>query len=131
MPPKVLWAFNPFLGFDILREHGFRGFLAPGSVFLAVTGAEALCADLGHFGRRPIRLGWQSILLPALALNYLGQAAKILRTPSAAENPFYASVPDWALYPAITLATAATVIASQALISGAFSLTLQAMQLGY
>lgn len=128
---SVLWALNPLPGIRFLIEGGFTGFLVLGSVFLAVTGAEALYADLGHFGKGPIRSGWQWLVLPALALNYLGQGATVLRDPSAAENPFYAAVPGWALYPAILLATAATVIASQALISGAFSLTLQAIQLGY
>ncbi len=129
--PGVLAAFNPLHGLAHLRDHGFHGFLVLGSVFLAVTGAEALYADLGHFGRGPIRLGWQALVLPALALNYLGQGAAVMVNPAAAENPFYAAVPGWALYPAIALATAATVIASQALISGAFSLTLQAIYLGY
>jgi len=129
--PEILAAFNPMHGLHHLHVHGFHGFLVLGSVFLAITGAEALYADLGHFGRGPIRLGWHSIVLPALALNYLGQGAFVLHDPSAASNPFYASTPSWLLFPAIALATAATVIASQALISGAFSLTLQAMHLGY
>ncbi len=129
--PDVLRAFDPRYGIEHLASHGLSGFMVLGSVFLAVTGAEALYADLGHFGRRPIRFGWHSIVLPALLLNYLGQGAVVLRNPSALENPFYASVPGWALFPAILLATAATVIASQALISGAFSLTLQAMYLGF
>ena len=129
--PEVLQAINPLLGLAHLRDHGFHGFLVLGSVFLAVTGSEALFADLGHFGRKPIRLGWHSFVLPALALNYFGQGAAVLRDPAAGENPFYAAVPEWALYPAIGLATVATVVASQALISGAFSLTLQAIYLGY
>lgn len=129
--PDVLRAFDPRYGIRHLAEHGVSGFMVLGSVFLAVTGAEALYADLGHFGRRPIRFGWHGIVIPALLLNYLGQGSVVLRNPAALENPFYASVPGWALFPAILLATAATVIASQALISGAFSLTLQAMYLGF
>jgi len=129
--PEVLAAFNPLHGITYLATHGFHGFLVLGSVFLAVTGAEALYADMGHFGKRPIRLGWHTIVIPALALNYLGQGAVVLRDPSAIENPFYAMVPSFLLFPTIILATMATVIASQALISGVFSLTLQAMYLGY
>jgi len=129
--PEVLAAFNPVHGVQYLATHGFHGFLVLGSVFLAVTGAEALYADMGHFGKRPIRLGWHTIVIPALALNYLGQGAVVLRDPSAIENPFYAMVPSFLLFPTIILATMATVIASQALISGVFSLTLQAMYLGY
>jgi len=129
--PGVLRAFNPYWGVTFLTTNGPSGLLVLGSVFLAVTGAEALYADLGHFGRRPISLAWHTLALPALALNYLGQGALVLRDPSAMENPFFASVPSWAFVPMIALATAAAVIASQALISGAFSLTLQAIQLGY
>jgi KUP system potassium uptake protein len=129
--PEVLAALNPLHGIEYLLHHGFHGFLVLGSVFLAVTGAEALYADMGHFGKRPIRLGWHTIVLPALALNYLGQGAVVLRDPTAIENPFYATVPPLLLFPTILLATVATVIASQALISGVFSLTLQAMYLGY
>ncbi|MEX0836636.1 MAG: KUP/HAK/KT family potassium transporter, partial [Nitriliruptor sp.] len=106
-------------------------FLALGGVFLVVTGAEALYADLGHFGRRPIQLGWVTIVLPALVLNYLGQGALLLADPEAASNPFFLMAPGWALLPLVALATAATVIASQALISGAYSITMQAIQLGY
>jgi KUP system potassium uptake protein len=102
-----------------------------GAVFLAVTGAEALYADMGHFGKRPIRLAWFWVVLPALVLNYFGQGALLLQNPAAAENPFYFLAPKWALYPLVILATSATVIASQALISGAFSLTMQAVQLGF
>lgn len=129
--PEALHALNPLHGLNHLFHHGLHGFLVLGSVFLAVTGAEALYADLGHFGKRPIQIGWRRLVLPALALNYLGQGALVMRNPEALENPFYATVPGWALFPAILLATSATVIASQALISGAFSLTLQAMYLGY
>lgn len=129
--PEVLAALNPMYGVQHLFSDGLHGFLVLGAVFLAVTGAEALYADLGHFGIKPIRIGWQTIVLPALALNYLGQGAVVLHHPEAIENPFYALVPGWLLIPTIVLATAATVIASQALISGAFSLTLQAMHLGY
>jgi KUP system potassium uptake protein len=112
-------------------RNGTHGFLVLGSVFLVVTGGEALYADMGHFGWKPIRLAWFTVALPALMLNYLGQGALLLRNPDAARNPFYFLVPDWALYPMVALATGATVIASQALISGAFSNTRQAMQLGY
>ena len=102
-----------------------------GSVFLVVTGGEALYADMGHFGRRPIRLGWFAVVLPALLLNYFGQGALLLDRPEAIENPFFLLAPTWALWPLTILATAATVIASQALITGAFSLTMQAIKLGY
>jgi KUP system potassium uptake protein len=129
--PEVLLSLNPLLGVEFLIRNGWHGFIALGSVFLAVTGAEALYADVGHFGTRPIRLAWFCSVLPALFLNYLGQGALILRDPSGVENPFYLLAPHWALYPLVGLSTAATVIASQALISGAFSLTIQAIQLGY
>ncbi|MFO1489074.1 MAG: potassium transporter Kup [Verrucomicrobiota bacterium] len=129
--PEVLQALNPWYGIKFLLNDGWRGFVVLGSVFLAVTGAEALYADMGHFGVRPIRLAWFFLVLPGLFLNYLGQGALVLHDPSAIENPFYLLAPRWALYPLVGLATAATVIASQALISGAFSLTLQAVQLGY
>jgi len=107
------------------------GFPCAGSVFLVLTGAEALYADMGHFGRKPIRLAWYSLVLPALFLNYLGQGALVMRHPEAAVNPFFRLAPGWALYPLVGLATCAAVIASQALISGSFSLTMQAVQLGY
>jgi KUP system potassium uptake protein len=107
------------------------GVLVLGSVFLVVTGGEALYADIGHFGRRPIRVSWFALVLPALLLNYFGQGALIINDPAAVEQPFFLLAPDWALYPLVVLATAATVIASQAVISGAFSLTRQAVQLGY
>lgn len=128
---RVLLSFNPWLGVHFLAVHGYEGFIVLGSVFLAVTGAEALYADVGHFGTRPIRLAWFFIVLPGLFLNYLGQGALLLRDPSSIENPFFLLAPHWALYLLVALSTAATVIASQALISGAFSLTIQAIQLGY
>lgn len=128
--PQVLTAFNPVHGVEFLLHHGFIGFVTLGAVFLAVTGAEALYADLGHFGRKPIRTAWLGLVLPALALNYLGQAALVLADPAAIENPFFLLFPHWALIPMVGLATVATVIASQAVITGAFSLTRQAVQLG-
>ncbi|MBU8895721.1 potassium transporter Kup [Corallococcus sp. H22C18031201] len=129
--PVVLGALSPWHGALFFIRNGGHGFLVLGSVFLVVTGGEALYADMGHFGWRPIKLAWFSLVLPALMLNYLGQGALLLRDASAARNPFYLLAPDWALYPLVVLATGATVIASQALISGAFSITRQAMQLGY
>ncbi|MEZ4633284.1 MAG: potassium uptake protein [Deinococcales bacterium] len=129
--PQVLLAINPYYAFKFFRDFGFDAFLVLGSVFLVVTGGEALYADMGHFGKKPIRLMWFSLVLPALLLNYFGQGALLLRIPEAVDNPFYKMVPSWALIPVLLLATAATIIASQALISGAFSLTLQAVQLGY
>jgi len=128
--PEVLWAFNPLYGLAFLTEHGKIGLLTLGAVFLAVTGAEALYADLGHFGRRPIQAAWLVIVLPALVVNYLGQGALVLANPKATENPFFLLYPDWARLPMVVLATAATVIASQAVITGAYSLTRQAIQLG-
>lgn len=128
--PHVLGAINPLHGITFFLENGWRGFLTLGSVFLVVTGGEALYADMGHFGVRPIRLAWFVIVLPALLLNYFGQGALLLHHPEA-QNPFYQMAPTWALYPLVVLATAATVIASQAVISGAFSLTRQAVQLGF
>ena len=129
--PGVLRALNPMYGAVFLAETGLRGFLVLGAVFLVVTGAEALYADLGHFGRRPIRLAWYTVVFPALVLNYFGQGAAVLRNPEAAHHPFYTLVPAWGVVPLVVLATAATIIASQAVISGAFSLTRQAIQLGY
>jgi KUP system potassium uptake protein len=129
--PEVLAAINPMHGFEFFMINGSRGFLVLGAVFLVVTGGEALYADIGHFGTRPIRLTWFAIVLPALTLNYFGQGALLLVQPEAAINPFYRMAPSWALYPMVVLATAAAVIASQAIISGAFSLTMQAIQLGY
>ena len=129
--PRVLAALSPGPGVAFFARNGWPGFVILGAVFLVVTGGEALYADIGHFGIRPIRLVWFSIVLPALVLNYFGQGALLLRDPEAAANPFYGLAPDWALYPLVALASAAAVIASQALITGAFSLTLQAVQLGY
>ncbi|HUR33225.1 MAG TPA: potassium transporter Kup [Vicinamibacterales bacterium] len=129
--PVVLTAFNPLHGLSVLRHQGFSAFLTLGSVFLSVTGAEALYADMGHFGRRPIRIAWFSLVLPSLVINYLGQGALLLGDANAREHPFFHLAPDWALYPMVVLSTIATVIASQAVISGAFSLTQQAIQLGY
>jgi KUP system potassium uptake protein len=128
--PSILKAFNPTHGVSFLLNHGTAGLFALGAVFLAVTGAEALYADLGHFGRSPIRVAWLAIVLPSLALNYLGQGAMLLASPEKLENPFFLLYPDWALLPMVLLATVATVIASQAVITGAFSLSQQAMQLG-
>jgi KUP system potassium uptake protein len=129
--PAVLAALSPGHAAEFFRLNHGRGFLTLGAVFLVVTGGEALYADMGHFGPRPIRLAWFGFVFPALVLNYFGQGALLLRTPEAAHNPFYRMGPDWALYPMVLLATTATVIASQAVISGAFSLTRQAVQLGY
>lgn len=131
MAPEVLRSLDPLLGVQFLARNGWAGCLVLGAVFLAVTGAEALYADVGHFGARPIRLAWFCLVLPSLFLNYLGQGALILREPASVVNPFYLLAPHWALYLMVGLSTAATVIASQALISGAFSLTIQAIQLGY
>ncbi len=129
--PEVLWAVNPLLGLKFLFTSGWHGFVVIGSVFLVVTGAEALYADMGHFGMKPIRQAWFAFVLPGLVLNYLGQGALVLKDPSAAVNPFYRLAPGWAQYPLVVLATAAAVIASQALISGVYSLTMQAVQLGF
>jgi KUP system potassium uptake protein len=115
---------------NFLAHHGVVGFYTLGAVFLVVTGAEALYADLGHFGRAPVRFAWLAIVLPALLLNYLGQGASVLANPKSVENPFFLLYPDWALFPMVVLATVATVIASQAVITGAYSLTQQAIQLG-
>jgi KUP system potassium uptake protein len=129
--PHVLTSINPVHAVTLLKHHGLSAFLTLGSVFLSVTGAEALYADMGHFGRRPIRIAWFSLVLPALLLNYFGQGALLLSHPETSEHPFFFLVPSWGLYPLVILATIATVIASQAVISGAFSLTQQAIQLGY
>src|SRR5205809_1080462 len=128
--PAVLWAFNPTYGVEFLASHGMIGLVTLGAVFLVVTGSEALYADLGHFGRGPIQTAWLSIVVPALTINYLGQGALMLADPKSIENPFFLLYPDWALLPMVVLATAATVIASQAVITGAYSLTRQAIQLG-
>ncbi len=129
--PDVLRAASPWYAVRFVMQNGWHALMVLGSVFLVVTGGEALYADMGHFGRRPIRLAWFVVVLPSLLLNYFGQGALVMRDPSAISNPFYRMAPEWALVPVVLIATVATVIASQALISGAFSLTLQAVQLGY
>ncbi len=129
--PGILKALNPYYGIEFLLENKAMSLMAMGNVVLAVTGAEALYADMGHFGRKPIARAWFAFVLPALVLNYFGQGALILANPAAAKNPFFISAPEWALLPLVVLATLATVIASQAVISGAFSVTRQAMQLGF
>ena len=129
--PDIIAAINPWYAVHFFLENRMHGFLALGAVVLAITGGEALYADMGHFGRRPIKWAWLVYVFPCLYLNYLGQGALILDNPAAVKNPFFLLVPDELLYPMVALATAATVIASQAVISGAFSLTSQAMQLGY
>ena len=131
MAPEVFTAINPIHAFGFFAENHWPGFVVLGAVFLVVTGGEALYADMGHFGVRPIRLAWFGLVLPALLINYFGQGGLMLRYPETASNPFYNLAPKWSLFPLVGLATAATVIASQALISGAFSLTMQAIQLGY
>ena len=127
---SVLKALNPYYGVALIDQLGWKTFVALGAIVLAVTGGEALYADMGHFGRRPIKLAWFGLVLPALLLNYFGQGALLLRQPDALDHLFYELAPDWALIPMIALATAATIIASQAVISGVFSLTQQSMQLG-
>lgn len=129
--PSVLAALSPYYGYALCRAHGLLAFIVLGSVVLAVTGAEALYADMGHFGRPPIRFAWLSFVLPALLLNYFGQGALVLRSPSALENPFYLLAPDLLRLPLVILATAATVIASQAMISGAYSIARQCMQMSF
>ena len=129
--PSVVFALSPTWAIDFVRADPGSAFLSLGAVFLVVTGSEALYADMGHFGRSPIRIGWFALVFPALTLNYLGQAALITEDPSAIDNPFFRMAPGWALVPLVVLATLATVIASQALITGAYSLTMQAVQLGY
>jgi KUP system potassium uptake protein len=129
--PDVLWALSPHHALIFLTAHPGIAFIALGSIVLCVTGAEALYADMGHFGKRPIRLAWFTLVMPALVINYFGQGAMLLQHPENVKNPFYEMAPSWALYPLIGLATAATVIASQALITAAFSVTKQAIQLGY
>ena len=129
--PRILQAVFPWYGVEFLLNNHAQGFLVLGAVFLSVTGAEALYADMGHFGRRPIRLTWMLLVLPALLLNYFGQGALLLASPETSYNPFYSMVPSWAMIPMVVLATMATIIASQALITGVFSLTQQAIQLGY
>jgi KUP system potassium uptake protein len=129
--PDVLLAINPIYGVQFFINTGWVGYIVLGAVFLVVTGGEALYADMGHFGRKPIRICWFGLVLPGLLLNYFGQGALLLNDPTAARNPFFLLAPAWALYPLVVLSTAATVIASQAVISGVFSLTMQAIQLGY
>jgi KUP system potassium uptake protein len=129
--PSVLRAIDPSWGIRFFMENGLRGFFVLGSVFLVCTGGEALYADMGHFGRKPISLSWFSLAMPALVLNYFGQGSLLLQNPSAVSNPFFLLAPTWGLWPLVILSTVATVIASQALISGVFSLTKQAVQLGY
>jgi KUP system potassium uptake protein len=129
--PSVLKAVSPTYAIQFFIDHSLGGFIALGSVFLVVTGGEALYADMGHFGRKPITLGWYTIVLPGLVINYFGQAALLIREPEAIDNPFFRMAPGWGALPLVALATFATVIASQALISGAFSLTMQATQLGF
>jgi KUP system potassium uptake protein len=129
--PGILRALSPSYGAEFLFDHGGTAFVALGSVVLTITGAEALYADMGHFGRPPIRRAWFLLVFPALILNYMGQGALIVRDPSAVENPFFLLAPEWSRIPMVMLATAATVIASQAVISGAFSVTRQAVRLGF
>ncbi len=129
--PHVLAAFDPQYGVNFFLRNGHRGFLVLGAVFLAVTGGEALYADMGHFGARPIRIAWFVLVFPSLVVNYLGQGALLLQHPRGTEHPFFLLAPRWAQYPLVVLATVATIIASQAVISGAYSLTRQAVQLGY
>jgi KUP system potassium uptake protein len=129
--PVVLTAVDPRHAVSFFVEHGWHGFAVLGAVFLVVTGGEALYADMGHFGTRPIRIDWFAVVLPSLLLNYFGQGALVYENPDAAHNPFYLLAPAWAIYPMIVLALAAAVIASQAVISGAYSLTMQAVQLGF
>jgi KUP system potassium uptake protein len=129
--PHVMQSLNPIHGMTFMLSNPWLGFLALGGVVLVLTGAEALYADMGHFGRKPIQMAWFVLVLPALVLNYFGQGALLLHNPTAVQNPFYLLAPSWALYPMIALSTAATIIASQAVISGAFSMTREAMQLGY
>jgi KUP system potassium uptake protein len=131
LAPQVLAALNPLVGVEFLLEHGWGAFVALGAIVLAVTGAEALYADMGHFGRQPIRAAWFGLVFPALAVNYLGQGALLIDDAQAIENPFYRLFPGWLLIPMVGLATVATVIASQAVISGAYSMTKQAVQLGF
>jgi KUP system potassium uptake protein len=129
--PQVITAINPLYALGFLVHHGWHSFVVLGGVFLAITGGEALYADMGHFGRNPIRSAWYVVVLPALLLCYAGQTALLIETPSLDGNPFFKLAPDWAVVPLVVLATAATIVASQAIITGAFSLTRQAMQLGW
>jgi KUP system potassium uptake protein len=129
--PNVLAAINPVYGAQLVMNHGFLGFTVLGGVFLALTGGEALYADMGHIGRNPIRVSWYCVVLPALVLNYAGQIGNFLEAPNLEANPFFQLAPNWSIYPLVALATLATIIASQAIITGSFSMTRQAMQLGW
>ena len=129
--PNILFAINPIYAINFLNEHSLQAFIVLGAVFLVLTGAEALYADMGHFGRMPIRLGWYLIVLPGLVLNYFGQGALLLADPGYIDNPFFRLVPNWLAGAMVVFAAFATVIASQAVISGAFSVTQQAVHLGY
>lgn len=129
--PYVLHAFNPYYAYQLFANYGMHVYWGLGAVFLAVTGCEALYADMGHFGRKPIRLAWTNIVFPALVINYLGQGALLISAPAAVKNPFFLLAPEWALIPVVVMATFASVIASQALISGAFSITSQAISMGF
>jgi KUP system potassium uptake protein len=129
--PHVLAAINPIYGAQLVLDHGFVGFTVLGGVFLALTGGEALYADMGHIGRNPIRIAWYCFVLPALVLNYAGQIANFMEAPDLEASPFFKLAPHWAIYPLVALATLATIIASQAIITGSFSMTRQAMQLGW
>jgi KUP system potassium uptake protein len=129
--PHVLAAINPIYGAELVMGHGFVGFTLLGGVFLALTGGEALYADMGHIGPNPIRAAWYCVVLPALVLNYAGQIGNFLDAPDLEANPFFKLAPNWSIYPLVALATLATIIASQAIITGAFSMTRQAMQLGW
>ena len=129
--PHILLGLSPSYAVLFVADHPYTAFIAMGAVVLAITGAEALYADMGHFGRNPIRRAWFLLVFPALILNYLAQAGLILRDPASRTNPFFLLLPSWARFPMVVLATAATVIASQAVISGAFSVTRQAVQLGF
>ncbi|MBK5260010.1 MAG: potassium transporter Kup [Thermoanaerobaculia bacterium] len=131
MEPSVIWALSPHYAVSFFLNNGFAALLVLGAVFLVSTGGEALYADLGHFGEKPIQIDWFTLVAPALVIHYLGQGALLIRNPAAAKNPFYFLAPQWALYPLVVLATAATIIASQAIITGVYSLTRQAIQLGY
>ncbi|WP_087666321.1 potassium transporter Kup [Caballeronia humi] len=131
LEPRVIIALNPYYAFSFMQQHVLQAYIVLGSVVLVLTGAEALYADMGHFGAKPIRLGWYCFVMPSLLLNYFGQGALLMHSPEARVSPFFLLAPDWALLPLVILSTIATVIASQAVISGAYSLTSQAIQLGY
>lgn len=128
--PQILASVSPLYAISYIQQHTFQAYIVMGSVVLAVTGVEALYLDMGHFGRKPVRLAWLLVALPSLLANYFGQGALVLSNPEAIHNPFYLMAPEWALWPMVGLATAATVIASQAVISGAFSLANQGILLG-